>query len=167
VLVHATLRFRSHCLAGKKTKSGNFEFERTTDGKIFFHAAQLSNNLVIAARIEGRCQHLIDSISWVSELVGTPTPTCYRRYDKARNYAQHEAFTTGSQIILAAHIPEGMDAQAFKVLMSSAGRFCGLSAFGVSQGYGKYVVVSCEEMQPPRSNKSVVTPVTTDSSSTS
>lgn len=156
MLVQIKLRFNSHCLGSKKRPDGSFIFERTPDERIFFHVSQLKNNMVVAARVAGKYQHLISQIRWDLELTDAAPLAKYPRYVQARRYAIHESIPPGGIAVLEAILPEELNAEAFSELMTTAGRFCGLSPFGVGQGFGKYTVLFVEEKKPRQTKKPVV-----------
>lgn len=111
--------------------------------------------MVVAARVLGNHQHLISQIRWDLELIDAAPLNKYLRYVRPRRYAVHESIPAGGIVVLEAILPEGLNAEAFSELMTTAGRFCGISPFGATQGFGKYTVLFVEEKKPKPTKKPV------------
>lgn len=103
--------------------------------------------MAYASRVANLHQRLALRIAWDPHVDGTPDRRDWRRAVEAagrrRRYAQHEAYTPGSEIVVKAVLPDGISTADLSQLLRVAGTYRGISPFrcDVSQ-YGVFEVVS-------------------------
>lgn len=151
------LRFTKHSLANKKLRdgSGKFVFARSPSGHVIFLTSWHRANMRLAATLLGCHQQDVDKILWDINVEGNLRPQClYRAYyrgDKPGGrlrYSLHEAFFPGDIIAINCAVPSTISQDDFWRLMSTAGKYMGLSPWKPSQ-YGLYEVVSVVPRRVP------------------
>lgn len=139
-----TVRFLSPSLgSAKRPGDGVFLLTRSPDGRIVFPATWHYANLSRAARLINRYQHAVGQLAWDPFVCYEGQTPLYRRYTGPTRYAQHESLPIGARVTFAVTAPNDVGADGLSLLMEKAGKFYGLSPFGVNCGFGRFEVIEC------------------------
>lgn len=151
------IRFTTPSLGcAHRDKTSRLYFARSPAGNIVFLAAQHKANMTFAAQLMGKYQHVVGNILWDVNIDGRPTQDhkrWYRRVYETRGngksrYALHEAFQIGHTIGINCVVPQELPDEDFWSLLSTAGRFKGLSPYCPGE-FGLYEVVGLRQRLGP------------------
>jgi len=139
--------FTEHSLGSQKLEgSGRFVFSRSPNGSIIFLASWHYSNMRLAAQLLGRHQDEVGKIHWDINIEGKLRRKRWHRvYYRGRGgrekFSQHEAFFPGQEIAVNCIVPERINDDDLRRLMSKAGQYRGLSPYKPGE-YGFFDVVS-------------------------
>jgi hypothetical protein len=140
------IRFTQPSLGNAKEKTtGRFLFMRSSLGCIIFLPAWHKSNMLMAATLLSIRPELVRGISWDIEIDAKLTEkrwqrVYYRNSTGRERYSMHEAIMPGQTIGINCVLPLDLDDNVFSDLMSTAGRYKGLSPWKPGD-YGHYEVV--------------------------
>lgn len=149
------IRFTAPCLgnsklvrtrrrAGKRKKSTVFLLPRNNEGRVVFSQSWWTIILRKAADILCHFQQDVSQIRFDRVVDGKPSlaePDLYRRYYLRNQFSLHEAFAEGDVVGLSCVIPERISQDDFWRLLSTAGKFYGISPAKHGE-FGFFEVVS-------------------------
>lgn len=151
--VTVRLQFTRECLGSARKSTGRdqvvFSMLRDCRGHVLFLPTWWQSLMRYAAHAIGRHQQLVDKINWDPRVDGRVVLLQRRvvrlRKDgsiKREGYALHEGFPANSIIGISAILPDGMTVDWFQRLLSTIGRYRGISPFQMEDPYGTFEVVS-------------------------
>lgn len=151
------IRFTKPCLGNVKRHGSNLYLPRSPSGAVTMMGTWHRNNMHFAAQLMGKHEGLTNRIFWDINIDGLPRQgedRWFRRYYTVANgtksrYSLHEAFQSGHVIGINCAVPGSISDDDFWQLMTTAGRFRGLSPF-LPMEYGLYEVVSLRRRRPDR-----------------
>lgn len=128
-------------------------------GKIRFQANWWASSLRFAASVMSKHQKEVVGVSFEVAVDGRPDTNIdhfYRRFFKGEEegkFVKHEAFFPGDVIGVNCVVPGGINDDDFWTLMEYVGRFRGISPYGLSEGYGRFEVVTIRETPSRRDSR--------------
>jgi len=142
------LRFTQPSLGNEKnSRTGQFKFQRSPEGKILFLASWHQSNMRMASEMLGRHQTTVKKIFWDIEIDGEVREKCltrcyYKKTSKGKErWSTHESLVKGQTISINCVVPQEIDDEDFWTLMQIAGKYKGLSPWQPGK-YGHYEIVS-------------------------
>ena len=145
--VETTLRFNAHSLGNCRHKKVS-TFLHDPDGRVMLLATWWEALMRYAAQLLNRHQSAVRHIDWDPVVEGTPKE--FKRFYAQGRFTLHEAFYPGDCIVVRAVLPDEIDLDDFKELLTIAGRYKGMSPYRQEKKYGTFDVLSVEPRQRPR-----------------
>jgi hypothetical protein len=155
--VEIRLRFTTPCL-GHVRHDDYDRFLYDATGAVTFMSSWWLESLRYGAQGLGRHQHAISDILFDSKIAGDVKK--FKRYYSTDKYKEHEAFLTGTDIVVTAMVPDGVPINDLNTILTIAGKYRGISPYGWRTGYGRFDVINVrhflqETTHGPSSNKTV------------
>jgi hypothetical protein len=154
------IRFTAHCLGNVRKHyrergrlRNYYVLPRNPNGQVIFMPTWWAATLRRAAEVLCKYYGEVQQIRFAMEVSGNPRPIpaqLYRRYFEDSKFSQHEAFFPGDVISVTCLVPEAIDDDDFRRLMTLAGKYCGMSPGHPNTQFGFYEVESITPTMPPQ-----------------
>lgn len=141
--VSVRLRFTTPCLGNERREQRDLMM-RSKDGNVVFLQSWWRCSLAFAAKAMGRFTSEVEQIQADPEIRGNAK--IYRRWYSSSSFKEHEAFLVGDEIEARLWLPNGISPDDLKRLLEIAGKYVGLSPYGYKQDFGRFAVVSVEQV---------------------
>lgn len=142
--VITTLRFTTPCLGDQRGHLRD-TMRRDTDGNVVMLQAWWRSSLRYAAQALSLFHKEVDQVQ--ADPIVTGATKLYKRYYSLTEFKEHEAFLDGDIVEVKFMLPNNLSAEAFRELLTTAGRFVGISPYGFKQNFGRFVVVDVKEVR--------------------
>ncbi len=138
------LRFTTPCLGDQRSHHRD-TMRRDSDGNVVMLQAWWRSSLRYAAQAIGLFHKEVDQVQ--ADPVITGKTKLYKRYYSLTEFKEHEAFLDGDFIDVKFMLPNNLSLENFRELLTTAGRFAGISPYGFKQNFGRFVVVELVEVK--------------------
>lgn len=133
--VSAKIRFVTPCLGNERRDQRDLML-RNSDGYVIFLQSWWRCSLRYAANAIGRWQRDADEIQ--ADPVVRGQTSIYRRFWNSNQYKEHESFLAGSVVEVNFLLPSTLGIDEFRQILTTAGRYAGLSPYGYKQDFGRF-----------------------------
>ena len=137
------LKFTTPSLGNERREQRDLMM-RSKDGNVLMLQSWWRCSMAFAAKALGCFTREVEQIQVDPEVKGTTG--IYRRWYNSTSFKEHEAFLIGTEIEARMLLPNGIKPSDLRRLLETAGRYVGLSAYGYKENFGRFVVVSVEQV---------------------
>ncbi len=148
--VIARIRFTTPCL-GAERKPRRDAMARDKDGRVILLQSKWRAALRFAAKAICRHQDDIDNIQVDPVVDGTTG--IYRRYFSTTQVQEHECFNAGDEITVRFCLPNAIPIESFEELLTTAGRYAGISPYGFKLDFGRFAVLEVKRKHASHDSK--------------
>lgn len=142
--VSVRLRFTTPSLGDVRSSSRD-HMRRDVSGKVIYLQAWWRATLKFAAHAISRYHKEVEEIQADPLIDGEPK--VYKRYYSLDGYKEHEAFLDGDEITARFLLPNKLSTEEFRQLLEVAGQYAGISPYGFKQNFGRFVVISIDQVR--------------------
>lgn len=142
--VEARIRFLTPSLGNCRSKELD-RMLRDAEGNVIFLQTWWRASLGYAAQALNRRQTDVNQIQADPVLAGEVKR--YTRHYSPTESKEHEAFLAGDEVLARFCLPPQVTLEDFRELLSTAGRYAGVSPYGYKHDYGRFTVLSVEALR--------------------
>ena len=136
--VIARIRFTTPCL-GAERKPRCDTMLRDKEGRVILMQSWWRSALRFAAK--AMCRHQDDIENIQVDPVVDGTTRIYKRYFSTASFQEHECFDAGDEITVRFCLPNAIPVESFTELLSTAGKYVGISPYGFKLDFGRFAVL--------------------------